>query len=737
MLSLDKRLVRLAIRTDRADTPVDADSGGVPKLWSGSPVKFALAFFNGESLLTDFSRVSAIAVQIKELGADGAPPAPTAPALAEVLTTGFNTALTVEQWNAGAAAHCHVALSGTELDLAAGLYWAVVVAILDEPVTLQAGKVEVTQDGYGSGAATPPPPAPAWTRSEADARYLIKSGLVTGNLVVAGAGGVGADSGIAAGRVVTADADIGADEIVLGAQAGTKRAKTSGLRIAGSGADAGPAEVPRGNAPRLLNGQLAHDALAPVRAAVVAGRRRRLFTPGTTGAAPWADSGYDLARDDTYAGDNEVVPGSDPRLGLKGGVHRSHEGYFNGMYDTSSRDYSVSILLDGIGSSQGVRALYSYGWDGGGTVALYADSTSAHLTIGAEGGFSGVLPAKSRFWLTVECAGRREFTVYRDGIEIISCATDNDATTLLPSCTSASGPPDPLNDGYKVVEHVYFNRRLTAPERKAVYRGEMPPGLVRGFDFSIRSTFESDYVGSFISYSQTWFAVMGTPCLVMTNIAPGGNCLQQGASVIFPCTVTIGGGDAPTVLLLGSGYQDCSDEVTLVAGVNNVRLTATAPVQYIAFRSGTDFTVSDFAPFLPGVVAHFPPDGVAPSGDWVSRVGAAILRAGPGITPLAPRPQTREILVTLPDTTIPGVAAGVFEAEVMLSAAGTEAAKFVAIGADDSCEVRLLGRLPDGMMLKQGARVVTASRVDLGIMNFNGSDEPTGTIPAVLTHHIG
>ena len=152
MSSLSHRILRLPVRIDRADTPVDADTGGVVRLWAGSPARLRFAFFNGDTLLGDFSGCSGVTVQLKALGAGGAPPLPTDNYIAEAVVTQFNAALTQEEWEAGTAWHAEVAFAGASLNYAAGTYWLVVVALLDQPTTLLAGKCEILQDGYGSGA---------------------------------------------------------------------------------------------------------------------------------------------------------------------------------------------------------------------------------------------------------------------------------------------------------------------------------------------------------------------------------------------------------------------------------------------------------------------------------------------------------------------------------------------------------------------------------------------------------
>lgn len=719
MSSLTPRILRLPVRIDRADIPVDADTGGSIRLWAGSPARLRFAFFFGETLLNSFAGCSGLAVQIKSLSPGGAPPAPDAPWLAERVVTDFNTSVTAEEWEAGTAWHAEVALDGDELNHTAGAYWLVAVALLDEPTTLLAGRFDLLPDGYGSASGAPTPPSPPYTQAEADARFWRRT------------------------------------------------------EVAAAGQDAGADQVPRGNSPALVNGAAAYAALAPVRALVAQGKTRRLLVPGATSAAPLADSGHDLALPGAFAGDEEIVLGGDPRLGLRGGVACSGR-----VADVGGFGCSSNIQL---GSTWSAAIVIRSNWSAGlasGIFALMCEGTPYTVRLGAN--IYGPPTGEMQLRLGIGSIGSDLSTSYWPLPGVLSDYAGKPLCLVL-VCVSgvltAWLNERPLEgfvgtlpgmgsctvtrvlggvNGYDQIggwarSLAFFNYALIVPELSLLKSGEWTADMVVQckslWSASSSVNLQPGGFANPLNAASTWSG--GTLHAVQAADGAYGGAsvivspaLPAGTKVRFSGLVTACSGNPYWLFKAGPGQAVIAGELNQTGIFSFVVTLPNDECDQVHGRfegpGAASITIENLKVDVLGCAGRYDPHSCSEDAWKDSSGNGRHLRFGAGVTALDPRPQTVRIPVTLPDSVIPGVGApsGVFEADLTLVAAGDAAGELAAIKAGDAVDLRLKDRLPNGMLLKQGARVVSDGLVAASVINLNGSDEPTGALGAELTHHL-
>ncbi len=176
MATLTRQRIRIAGDAARFDGPRDLQSNGSPVFWRGNDVQFEIAVFNNGVLMA-VSNLASITLEIKALGANGAPPAATDVALmSTTISAGaLNNALILADWTSGVDQHGIVAFSGAESNIAAGQYWLAVWATTnDSPgrsITLAAGPIEAAEDGVGLATVPQPPQEVFYTATQSDARF--------------------------------------------------------------------------------------------------------------------------------------------------------------------------------------------------------------------------------------------------------------------------------------------------------------------------------------------------------------------------------------------------------------------------------------------------------------------------------------------------------------------------------------------------------------------------------------
>lgn len=146
-----KDRIRVAVDVTKKGQPlVDLITSASMKFWRGEAVQFEFAFFYGDNLI-DVTGWSSITLDVRDSvtrsGLDFMS--------ASIGAAQFNPALTVEQWEAGQAAHVIIPFSGslTALDLGNAVqkdFWLALSATVSgsaEPITLAGGTLTVIEDG--------------------------------------------------------------------------------------------------------------------------------------------------------------------------------------------------------------------------------------------------------------------------------------------------------------------------------------------------------------------------------------------------------------------------------------------------------------------------------------------------------------------------------------------------------------------------------------------------------------
>lgn len=178
MANFETQLIRLELDLADRDGPVDLRTQATPALWRGSALRFDIGLFLDAALL-EVGQLATLTLEVKPLSSAGGAPAPdTAPEMSRTTAT-FDTSVDADSWAARSKAHASVAFTADECNLAAGRKWLVISATTTAPaqatVTLAAGPIVVLEDGYASAGTAPVLDNSAYTKAEADARYLLAS----------------------------------------------------------------------------------------------------------------------------------------------------------------------------------------------------------------------------------------------------------------------------------------------------------------------------------------------------------------------------------------------------------------------------------------------------------------------------------------------------------------------------------------------------------------------------------
>ena len=107
-MQLTNQRLRLAVDTAQMGAINDVITGNSPQSWNGVDLEFELAFFRGAAL-ADITNLASITVDLKT-SLDKT----SLPLWSKTLGSGsFNSSLTLDAWNAGAATDCHALISFT------------------------------------------------------------------------------------------------------------------------------------------------------------------------------------------------------------------------------------------------------------------------------------------------------------------------------------------------------------------------------------------------------------------------------------------------------------------------------------------------------------------------------------------------------------------------------------------------------------------------------------------------
>lgn len=151
---------RLQVDTSDRTGVLEKLNGGNPFFWNGSCAQFELAFFRKETLIADLSNISELRVELKPFPSINS----TALMSETILGDDVNSALTLDEWNAGAEDDCHAKIffgsDVTNLDLGGDSdkqFWLVISAkrIDGQTFTLGCTQITVAEDGSSLEASAP------------------------------------------------------------------------------------------------------------------------------------------------------------------------------------------------------------------------------------------------------------------------------------------------------------------------------------------------------------------------------------------------------------------------------------------------------------------------------------------------------------------------------------------------------------------------------------------------------
>ena len=211
MPSLTRRRVRLACNVFSFDAPLDLILNRAVKLWASNDLAVELGVFLGQpstaTLVDSVANWDSITLQLLTPGTNNTAPDPATAEVKLSKTISSFAVPTYENWQALNAQHATITATGDEMALPAGKYWMVVsLATTDSParvITLLAGLVEIVEDGFNSGGTAPVAAGTAYSKAEADARFIGSHPAITGHT---GGGATKLDglatTGLALGTVV-------------------------------------------------------------------------------------------------------------------------------------------------------------------------------------------------------------------------------------------------------------------------------------------------------------------------------------------------------------------------------------------------------------------------------------------------------------------------------------------------------------------------------------------------------
>lgn len=181
MTMLGAKVIRLKVLVSEREVRVDAVTGNAPHTWRGVPVKFQLGFFRDSQTVLSLSELASITLEGKHWEAR------KRPALFSntIAQDDFDNSLDLESWEDGSKCHVEIPFTAEEMGLAlppnkdSRKFWCVISGLTtDSPAlepTFTVFGLTLEEDGHGS-VVIPPLPLTEWyTRTESDARYLMRS----------------------------------------------------------------------------------------------------------------------------------------------------------------------------------------------------------------------------------------------------------------------------------------------------------------------------------------------------------------------------------------------------------------------------------------------------------------------------------------------------------------------------------------------------------------------------------
>lgn len=174
MTQISRRRIRLKLdyakKTSERFTDVRTD--GTPELWVGNDVQFEIGFFFAAAIIDDITNITSLTLNVRKDNASGAL------LMTKTITGAELTSCISEAWENGSGQHALVTFAGAEANVAEGSHWlAVAIVTTDDPgrsVTIGTTNIKLVQDGIGSEAAAQAVDGLAYTKPEADARYVQK-----------------------------------------------------------------------------------------------------------------------------------------------------------------------------------------------------------------------------------------------------------------------------------------------------------------------------------------------------------------------------------------------------------------------------------------------------------------------------------------------------------------------------------------------------------------------------------
>ncbi|MBA4136771.1 MAG: hypothetical protein C0518_05590 [Opitutus sp.] len=144
-----------------------------PVLIRGAAVEFQLGLARNRTLFAEISAaIASLTLQVRE----SSDPSSTV-LLERSINEGFNDALTESAFNAGTAEHCAIAFTAAECMIAAGDVWIAIwfTTAGGETIPVAFGELSVKESGAGVTGTPAEPVEQYYTRTEADARFLLRS----------------------------------------------------------------------------------------------------------------------------------------------------------------------------------------------------------------------------------------------------------------------------------------------------------------------------------------------------------------------------------------------------------------------------------------------------------------------------------------------------------------------------------------------------------------------------------
>jgi hypothetical protein len=211
MSILNYRRIRIRANTAKFDAPTDVNNSAAVQFWQGSDIGFEFAADYAGSLITDLSNWQQLVIEVRAIGADGKPDETEGGLKMQKVVTVFDDTLDEASWKDATKQHAVALFSGAETNLDPGKYWmAAVVLTTDSPakdIPLCAGGITIQKLGYPGAGAAPVLSDTAYSKPEADARFLQTANNLS-EIADAGSAAQAAartNLGILASRVVTWD----------------------------------------------------------------------------------------------------------------------------------------------------------------------------------------------------------------------------------------------------------------------------------------------------------------------------------------------------------------------------------------------------------------------------------------------------------------------------------------------------------------------------------------------------